>query len=325
MSIGKSISSISVNDILSKISELDILSKYLGIKKIPCIINSPLRKDNNPSFGIYSKDGKRVYYKDFSTKEHGGILDLLCRLWGKSLKEVLIILDKDIPKNLNINVKKYTSTKTSGSVSNSILKVKIRNWELYDLRYWESFGITLEWLKFAEVYPISHKIIIKNNNKYVFKADKYAYVYVEHKEGKVTLKIYQPFNKCGYKWSNKHDGSIISLWTKVPEYGNKICICASVKDALCLWSNLHIPSIAIQGEGYSISNTAINELKRRYKQIYICLDNDEPGIKDARKLSEETGFINVVLPLFEEGKDISDYYKYKGKESFIKNLSHLFN
>ena len=74
-----------------------------------------------------------------------------------------------------------------------------------------------------------------------------------------------------------------------------------------------------------MSNTAIKELKKRFKQIYICLDNDLPGLKDADKLAEETGFINTVLPYFEEGKDIADFYKAKGKETFIKELSPLFN
>ena len=160
---------------------------------------------------------------------------------------------------------------------------------------------------------------------YVVVADKYAYAYVEHKEGKVTLKIYQPFNKSGYKWSNKHDNSVVSLWTKVPEYGEQICICSSLKDALCLWANTGIPSLAIQGEGYRMSDTAISELKRRYKQVFICLDNDEPGLKDAQKLAEETGFTNVVLPPFKGGKDISDLYKSKGKDEFIKIIKPLFN
>ena len=125
-------------------------------------------------------------------------------------------------------------------------------------------------------------------------------------KSKCGRKIYQPFNKNGYKWSNRHDRSVISLWTKVPLQGDRICICSSLKDALCLWANTGIPSLAIQGEGYRMSDTAISELKRRYKQVFICLDNDEPGLKDAQKLSEDTGFTNVVLPPFNGGQDISE-------------------
>ena len=160
----------------------------------------------------------------------------------------------------------------------------------------------------------------------VFPADKYAYAYVEYKEGKVTLKIYQPFNKQGYKWSNRHDRSVISLWTKVPEMGDKLCVCASMKDALCLWANTGIPAIATQGEGYGISDTAVNELKRRYKQVYILLDNDEAGLIDGEKLAASTGFTNIVLPQFDGGKDVSDlYYILRDKEKFREIILSLFN
>ena len=46
--------------------------------------------------------------------------------------------------------------------------------------------------------------------------------------------------------------------------------------------------------------------------------------KYAEWLSEATGFTNVVLPAFEGGKDISDYYKIVGKDQFLDTLLPLF-
>ncbi len=324
-------SSISIEDILSKTTESDILSYYFKVAQVPTIINSPLRKDKNPSFGLYSLDGNKIYYKDFSTKESGGLFDLLSKLWGCDYKESLNRVLKDLPHFTQIshinkldNSCKIVSSKTYSTETD--LQCKIREWRNYDLEYWKSFGINLEWLRYAEVYPISHKIILKNNNRYVFRADKYAYAYVERKEGKITLKIYQPFNKNGYKWSNKHDNSVISLWTKVPEKGDKICICSSLKDALCLYANTNIPSLAVQGEGYNISNTAIKELKRRYEQIYILFDNDKAGMIDGIKLSESTGFTNIILPQINKAKDISDLYlSLQDKKQFQQIILSLFN
>lgn len=290
-------------------------------------MQSPLRQDNHPSFGIYSPDGVEVNYIDFSTHEGGRIFTLLTLMWGVSFEEVCARIYDDF-KRLNTSNTEIRTSKVqirrSGS-SDVKMECRVREWQNYDIAYWQSFGISLEWLKYAEVYPISHKIVIKNNQKYVFGADKYAYAYVERKEGNVTLKIYQPFNKKGFKWANKHDKSVISLWSKVPKYGKKICICSSLKDALCLWANTGIPAIAVQGEGYPMSDTAINELKKRYIEIYICLDNDKAGIQDAIKLASKTQFINIVLPQFEGGKDISDLYKVKGKDDFLKIILPLFN
>lgn len=323
-------SSYGLEEILSIVSEADILSFYLSISEVPCIINSPLREDKRPSFGLYSPDGVKIRYTDLSTRDSGGIIDLLGKMWNLGYLEVLDRISKDMPQfHGGATVKKHSPCivrSTSTYNSESDLQCKVREWRDYDIEYWNSYGISLEWLRYAEVYPISHKIIIKGSSRYVLGADKLAYAYVEHKEGKVTLKIYQPFNKLGYKWANKHDTSVISLWTKVPEYGDRICICASLKDALCLWANTGIPSIAIQGEGYRMSETAINELKRRYTNVYILFDNDEAGLIDGEKLSEATGFINIVLPKFDGGKDISDYYKIlNDKDKFKQNILTLFN
>ena len=327
ISSGKS--SFTLDDVLRVASEAQIVSYYLGILKVPCIINSPLRQDRHPSFGLYSPNGTEINYIDFSTRDSGTIFTLLKNMWNLDYPEVFKRICQDFSR-FNSKATVIKSSKcdvtSQGSSSNIDMKCKVREWKDYDLEYWASYGITLPWLKYANVYPISHKIIVKDGKEFVFGADKYAYAYVEFKEGKTTLKIYQPFNKRGFKWANKHDRSVISLWTKVPKTGDKIVVCSSLKDALCLWANTSIPAIAIQGEGYGISNTAINELKRRYKEVYILLDNDEAGLRDGEKLSASTGFINLVLPNINGAKDVSDLYKsLENKKRFKNIILNLFN
>ena len=327
ISSGKS--SFTLDDVLRVASEAQIVSYYLGILKVPCIINSPLRQDKHPSFGLYSPNGTEINYIDFSTRDSGTIFTLLKNMWNLDYPEVFKRICQDFSKfNSKATVIKSSkcNVTSQGSSSNIDMKCKVREWKDYDLEYWASYGITLPWLKYANVYPISHKIIVKDGKEFVFGADKYAYAYIEFKEGKTTLKIYQPFNKRGFKWANKHDRSVISLWTKVPKTGDKIVVCSSLKDALCLWANTSIPAIAIQGEGYGISNTAINELKRRYKEVYILLDNDEAGLRDGEKLSASTGFINLVLPNINGAKDVSDLYKsLENKKRFKDIILNLFN
>lgn len=320
--------SITLPEVLEAVSEVDILAHYLNVTSIPCVIASPLRQDKKPSFGLYSLDGKSIYYKDFATQETGGTFQLLKKMWGLSFQETLDKVYSDMiehRKGISVSTLSPSPVKiVSNTNHTSTLECKIREWRDYDIQYWESYGVTLPWLKYAEVYPISHKIINKDGQKYIFQADKYAYAFVEHKEGKVTLKIYQPFNKDGYKWSNKHDRSVVSLWTKIPKTGDKVCICSSLKDALCLSCNLGIPAIAIQGEAYGLSETATKELRRRFREVFICLDSDKWGIADAERLAERTGFTNIVLPAIDGAKDISDIFKVLGKERFINTLKPLF-
>lgn len=313
--------------ILSELGEFNILYYYLGITKIPCVIKSPYRYDQHPSLGIFSKDEYTIGWTDFALKEGGDLVELLSKCWGESHLSVLNKIREDSSNILDNSIVKVSKLATNTnhcsfkSLEKAEIQCKVREWKDYDLEYWGSFGISKEWLEYADVYPISHKIIIKGDKKYTFKADKLAYAYLEFKEGKQTMKIYQPLNKKGFKWATSTDRSVISLWTKVPSYGSKICICSSLKDALCLWANTGIPAIAPQGEGYSISNTAVNELKRRYKEIYIVFDGDKAGIEDSKKLQEETGFRIIDCPLIDRAKDWSDIYHYYGKEVLSKEFS----
>lgn len=315
----------SVKEVMGRISHADLLSHYLGIDSLPVLINSPLRNDRHPSFFIYSPDGTRVLYRDYATGEKGDIYNLLQKRSGKSFSELI----RDIAANKMLYSTTFDNHESKGknfTKTTVDLKVKIREWQDYDIEYWESYGISLKWLKYAEVYPISHKIVYKNGNRYVFHAARLAYAFVERKEGTVSIKVYQPeVSDKRRKWQTSNDGSVVGLWTKVPEKGEKLVICSSLKDALCLWANVGIPAVYVQSETTGISDTAKEVLKKRFRHIFICFDNDAPGLQDGFNLSLQTGFTNVVLPSFAEGKDISDMYRANGKEEFIRIVKPLFD
>ena len=326
MVIGKTSSTLSKTEIFNCVSESQVLSTvFPQITSLPYLMCSPIRPDRKPSFSLYVSDGGHIYYKDFSTGERGSLLDLLCQYWQCNLNEVLnkiskmFIEKKDIaikPKQLRMLTRKEASDASK-------IQVVVRPWHDYDYEYWQSYGIEKKWLRYAEIYPISHKIVTKEGKKMIFPADKYAYCYVERKEGNLSIKIYQPYNKNGFKWCSKMDSSVVGLWTKVPEYGERVVICSSIKDALCLSCQLGIPTLCLQGEGYGMSDTAVNELKRRFKKVFICFDVDAPGVKDSKKLSKQTGFINIIPDLGEQ-KDLSDYYKSLEDKEDFKRLKQLF-
>lgn len=321
--------SLSLDDIMSRTTEFDILNYYFNVSNIPQVISSPFRKDNNPSFGIYTPDGIKVKYTDFATKEHGGIIDMLMKYWGVSYSSALRRIWEGLPNFSNSSTYRKSSIGNTPVhiTSNSELEVRIRKWEDYDIEYWESYGVTLEWLKYADVYPVSHKVLIKDGKKYTFKAEKYAYVYVERKEGKITLKLYQPYSKR-FKWSSSIDRSVWGLWTKIPKYGDNLIISSSVKDCLNIMCNLGIPSICMQGEGYKPKPQIIEELKGRYKNIILFYDNDynnpdNPGRKGSIELSLEYNLKRVEIPVKYESKDPSDLFKKYGKDRYLEIMNEI--
>lgn len=318
-------------EILENLNQIELLSYYLGITKLPCLINSPLREDKNPSFGIRTVDNDKIQFMDFKTAESGDIFHLLGLLWNKNFKEVLEKISLDINKQ-NVFSVDYCKTKYKNKNIKStkiILETKVRDFKDYDLEYWSQYGISKEWLEFGDIYAISHIIAIKDNKRYIIPADKYAYVYIENKDNQISLKIYQPFNKKN-KWLNNNDSSVWELWGKLPNNGESLIITSSRKDALCIWANTGIPSISLQSETYMPKPHIIQQLKDRFKNIYILYDNDftkesNTGYIESKKISELFGLKLLVIPEYYNEKDISDICKKYGGDKVNKLIKILIN
>lgn len=308
----------------NNVDDLILLNRYFGIEKVPVLISSPFRQDRNPSFALfYGSDGK-IRYKDFSNGETGDVFSMLGKAWGKPYVEVVRALMEDNGTVTALSNETHRKTRKN---SDTVIEVKVRKWLKHDIEYWKGFGISIGFLKFAEVYPISHIFFIKEGKTDVVEADKYAYVYVERRDGVIYKKIYQPLCKNKrYKWFSKMNGNVISLYYKIPESGELLVICSSLKDALCLWENTGIPCIALQGEGYTMEKDVVEELYERFDCIAVLFDNDKSGKIDGEKLSAQTGFTNVVLPEFKWGKDVSDYYKgLEDKSEFKKTMEDIIS
>lgn len=312
-----------VESVLSDIDEASLASFYLSeLTEIPEIIHSPLRKDEHPSFRVYSPDGIKIRYYDFGTREKGGIVDLVMNMFHLSFTEALERIQKDVTNCGNIiNVKRSTgrSIKVRSDSTSYMIRTQMRSWEKWDLEYWDSYGVPEKWLKHADIYPISF-IFIVSETGYVrtVKADKYAYTFIERKDGIITEKVYQPYNKEGFKWRSGHDSSVWDLWTKLPKTGENVIITSSRKDALCIWAQTGIPSVSLQGEGMKIKPQVMQELKDRFKNVFVLYDNDmnkdiNSGRVDGKKIADEFGVRQIEIPSIYECKDTSDlYFKYKG-------------
>lgn len=322
------------DSVLSDVSDIELLIKYFPqVTEVPMVISSPLRKDVHPSFRVYSPDGTRIRWYDYVTGESGGIIDLLQRTLSVTFNELLIIIKKDTTHagRLAINQSSTKKVRINSTDTSCQVRSQMRKWEEYDFQYWESYGVPRRWLLYSDIYPISHIFIIGNTG-YVktVKADKYAYTFIERKDGVCSEKVYQPFNKNGMKWRSSHDSSVWDLWTKLPPRGEKCIITSSRKDALCVWANSGIPSVSLQGEAVGVKPQVMNELKSRFKEVYVLYDNDFKGEQnygriDGRKLAEQFDIIQIEIPDMYMCKDISDLYKKYGKSTVVKVLKQLCN
>lgn len=306
--------STSLEEVNDKYSDFDIAHKYLGITCVPEVLTSPIRSDHNPSLSIFVNSSTgNLWFKDFGNGEKGSLYDLLAKMWNVSKSQVYRKILEDMPAPALIKKQGVmVYRKSAGKV-----EVRVRRWKDYDLAYWDSFGISLPWLEFGDIYPISHIIFTRDEVSYPIPAEKYAYVYVERKDGIVSFKIYQPYSK-EYKWMSKHDSSVWDLWTKIPESGERLIITSSRKDALAIWSNTGVPSLSLQGEGYIPKEHVVQQLKDRYKRVFVLYDNDfqseeNHGRAYGKMIAEKFGLLQIEIPEQWASKDPSDLVKNHGR------------
>ena len=331
--IAKGFPTIAPEIVLNQITEEQLLHFYLGVEVVPSVINSPLRVDNNPSFGLYYNSRGNIKFKDFSTGAAGSIYEIFMYLWNLSYNQVIYKIFKDTPKILeglsavSKNITYTTYNRSLVHLDETLLKVRVRNWKYHDLNYWSSYGISKEGLEFGKIYPISHIFITKDTKTCIISAEKYAYVYYEKKEDKLSLKIYQPFSDF-FKWRSQHDSSVWDLWAQLPSIGDKLIITSSRKDALCIWENTGIPATSLQAENVLPKTSVINQLKQRFNKIYVLYDNDFTKEKNwgylfGKKLATTYNLIQITIPDNLKAKDASDLYKQHGKQVFTDTIFKL--
>ena len=322
--------------VLGKITELELAAYYIPeLSQIPEIIHSPLREDRHPSFRVYSPDGIKVKYYDYATTESGGIIDFIMWKFGCSFTEALERIDQDIVSFRSGHIQIQSSSRFGKTLQvradapNIHIRTQMRNWEQRDFDYWNSYGVPKNWLLHADIYPVEYIFVISDTGfTRTVKADPYAYTFVERKDGKCTEKVYQPFNKEGYKWRSGHDGSVWDLWTKLPPQGDRLIITSSRKDALCIWAQTGIPSVSLQSETAGVKPQVLQELKDRFKEIFVLFDNDQHkeknyGRLDGERLCQQFGIYQIEIPSIYDCKDPSDLYHQFGGDTVRKVIYQL--
>lgn len=302
---------ITLDDILSKVTEYDIYSRYIGHFKIGLIYNSPFRKDKNPSFGIfYSKKSGRLLFKDHGTGECGDVIKFVSLYTGiTNYNDILnrIVKDLNITNNTVLKASKEYKIPTE-----TVIGVVRQDWTDVDKQYWSQFGITIDTLKKFNVssikYYLSNGIV-----KFTYKDTNPMYAYKVYNH----FKIYRPLADKYTKWRNNLQEYDIQGFQQLPKKGDLLIITKSLKDVMCLYE-MGYTAISPASESTFIPDKVLDMLKSNFKRILICFDRDAAGVKNMRKISLKTGLNGFLVHKKYKSKDISDAVKNNGFEE-IKN------
>ena len=302
---------ITLDWILSKVTEYDIYAKYIGQFKVCMIYNSPFRKDKNPSFGIYySKRTKQLLFKDHGTGECGNVIKFVSLFTGKTEYNDIL---SDIVDKLNItNNTKLVSSKQYISPTETVIGVVRQEFTDVDINYWKQFNISINTLKKFNVNSIKYYLcngIVKGT----YKRENPMYAYKVYN----NFKIYRPLADKYTKWRNNLTDYDIQGYEQLPQKGDILFITKSMKDVMCL-HEMGYPAVSPSSESTFLPKDVLEQLKTRFKRIIILFDRDVAGVKRSRKLSRETGLEAMFINKKFKAKDVSDAVKANSFEE-IKN------
>lgn len=302
---------ITLDWILSKVTEYDIYAKYIGQFKVGMIYNSPFRKDKNPSFGIYySKRTKQLLFKDHGTGECGNIIKFVSLFTGKTEYNDIL---SDIVDKLNItNNTKLVSSKQYIPPTETVIGIVRQEFTDVDINYWKQFNISINTLKKFNVNSIKYYLcngIVKGT----YKRENPMYAYKVYN----NFKIYRPLADKYTKWRNNLTDYDIQGYEQLPQKGDILFITKSMKDVMCL-HEMGYPAVSPSSESTFLPKDVLEQLKTRFKRIIILFDRDTAGVKRSRKLSRETGLEAIFINKKFKAKDVSDAVEANSFEE-IKN------
>ena len=302
---------ITLDWILSKVTEYDIYAKYIGQFKVGMIYNSPFRKDKNPSFGIYySKRTKQLLFKDHGTGECGNVIKFVSLFTGKTEYNDIL---SDIVDKLNLtNNTKLVSSKQYIPPTETVIGVVRQEFTDVDINNWKQFNISINTLKKFNVNSIKYYLcngIVKGT----YKRENPMYAYKVYN----NFKIYRPLADKYTKWRNNLTDYDIQGYEQLPQKGDILFITKSMKDVMCL-HEMGYPAVSPSSESTFLPKDVLEQLKTRFKRIIILFDRDTAGVKRSRKLSRETGLEAMFINKKFKAKDVSDAVKANSFEE-IKN------
>jgi len=308
--------------LLSKITQEEIFRYYIpSFKKVGTKFKSELREDPNASCIISPYNGA-LWYKDFGdTHKAVNCFGYVMWKYDTTFPEALTMIadDFNIQKSgvrANKKVKKYSPIDVIKSVETRY-EFKVRNYSLKDKDYWGKYYLTPDILRFFDIYPLEWLRII--NTKVTVLREPIMYMYI------LDTNVYKfLFPYSDYKWLSNARTCNYQGFNQLPWLGELLIITKSLKDVAVLYL-LGYSSIAPQSESQLIDNEFVNSLRKRFTNIILFYDNDNPGIEGSKRNALVNNLPEIFIPKVYDVKDIAEFIEKFGIEATKNFLDAVIN
>ena len=313
-------------DILERVSEEDIFSRYLGPARIGKMINSPLRKDSTPSFHVFRSTQGGLIWKDFGSGETGDCFKLIQLLFRVDFVGALKIIEEDfnlvekhrVPVKRNTSI--YSILKQSPKEERSVFEYEEKEFTQEELSYWNQYGITKEVL--SEYGVISVLKVKESKWKGYINSTPNCPIFA-YKYPSGNIKFYRPlaFDRKFFGNSGKDDIFGYEQAFKESESNKlrELALCAGQKDVMSFYANTGIRAISLNSESAKLTEELYGNLTDMAHEIVVCYDMDKTGRANSLKICSEYSLRDAMGDyLLKDGeKDISDYFKRINKQKLI--------
>lgn len=305
--------------ILSRISQEQIFCYYLRLNQIgKNLIVNVTRKDKHPTCGFYRTPSNVLIMHDFATGEKLNCFNLVSKLYNCDYWKSLEIIANDfslykikgLPKNRGKIIKNHPKIEDKEM---SKIQIEVQDFSDLELKWWGKYGITLDILKKFNVYSCKYVFL---NDQVFAKSQQHCPIfgyYGKKYHGLELWRCYFP-KRTSYRFITNWPSKKIQGYDQLPKNGKLLVITKSMKDTMCLYS-LGISSCSPNSETQFISDTILEDLKKRFKYIVVLFDNDQTGISFMKRQKEKyPELIYTWIPRKYGAKDISDFYKIYGRK-----------
>lgn len=351
----RSINSSKLNkqSVLAKISQVTIMATYLNLSdKIVqyCIdsgelICSPIRDDAHPTCGFKYDNKGKLKFRDFAGYFWGDCFDVVALIMSYIYKKSYDVSNKEdfikILRHITFTFKDifYGQEKDINLVneintaivnirhSKPIIELVVRAWNENDKKYWEQFGVPLQFLNLNFIYPVEQYYINRKINpepKYYYRSNDpcYGYCLGQDRNGIYNIKLYFPYRKkditrfitnCNHLEGiynldrNDYDYIVITKSTK-----DRVSIGANVRRIISLYGQGQVGTVGvinIPHETYRLRQNEYDWLKSKLKdtgKIVSLMDNDRTGKLESIWLRNNYNIIPVIIPKGFYAKDFAE-------------------
>lgn len=299
--------------LLSKYSEEDYMSYYLGLTVKKGLFKNPLRNDHKVTCSFYRNKSGELIFHDFATGQQLNFIGVVMDKYHINYYSALKLIAADfglISNNRNKPIAVVKHTEKFKNAKTAKIGVQIKEFTNSELKWWKQYGITPELLKQYHVY--SCKNVFLNNNLFTTNSKLTFGYYGGKQNGYELWRIYYSQRK-EFRFLTNWPARKIQGFEQLSKSGKLLIITKSMKDVMCLRS-LGLDACAPNSENLFISDNVLNILKKRFKYIICLYDNDIPGIHNMRKIKKNhPELLYYWIPRSYEAKDISDFHKKYGR------------